>query len=655
MESGINATTKLCPCTEEIYPKEVTQMCGICGILKTDGDFSFPAASLSKMLTTITHRGPDDQGIFLDNDLALGMQRLSIIDLSTGQQPMFNEDGTVVVVCNGEIYNYKEITQFLRKKNHVLKTTCDTEVLAHLYEEFGKDFVNYVDGMFSIALWDKKKRTMLLVRDRLGIKPLYYFYKDRHLVFASEIKAILQAPEVPCSVNLTALSAFLTLKYVPAPQTMFADINALEPGHRILFDGNNLVTEPYWDISYPARANPSRRESSYIEELESLLMDTVRSHLMSDVPFGAFLSGGIDSSVVVAMMSQYLRQPVQTFSVGYSQEHSEVSELQYANLVARQYQTDQHDVIFSEQDFIDLTPKLIWYLDQPIADQASLATYKLSQYASQYVKMVLTGEGGDELFAGYARYPGEKVVSSLSFIPVPWRIQAKNFLHSQPGLRRWKHAFTAFSHRHDIDRLVHWFCLFSDEQKHLLLTDSIIDELAHDLYHPRNVFQEKVSKHPHASSLNRMLYVDTKLWLPDDLLARGDKTSMAASIEGRVPLLSHHIVEFAASLPDHLKLKQLTRKYLLKKVAERHLPKGIIYRKKAGFPMPVAAWMRDGANAYMHDVLSSANIQKRGYFNNDYVQGLMKHHETGQSDYSTQLWALMNVELWHQTFFDQRS
>jgi len=291
----------------------------------------------------------------------------------------------------------------------VLKTTCDTEVLTHLYEEFGKDFVNYVDGMFTIALWDKKERILLLVRDRLGIKPLYYFYKNKHLVFASEIKAILQAPAVPRCVNLSGMGAFLSLKYVPAPQTMFADIYALEPGHRILFDGNNLVNEPYWDITYPAQANPSKREGAYIEELESLLMDSVRSHLMSDVPFGAFLSGGIDSSIVVAMMSQILPQPVKTFSIGYSQDHADFCELAYANLVAKQYRTDQHDVIFTVQDFIELTGKLIWYLDQPIADQASLATYKLSQYASKHVKMVLTGEGG------------------MSYLPVMLVIQARRW------------------------------------------------------------------------------------------------------------------------------------------------------------------------------------------------------------------------------------
>ena len=627
-------------------------MCGICGVYEYEGRGLADRLTLASMLAVIRHRGPDDEGVHLDGALGMGARRLSIIDLVGGKQPIYNEDRTIAVVCNGEIYNYRDLTRQLRARGHVFATASDTEVIVHLYEELGQSCVHQLRGMFAFAVWDARDRQVLLARDRLGIKPLYYAQAGGRLVFGSEIKAILQHPKVQARPDLEGLSNFLSLKYVPAPQTMFAGILALPPGHLLTCGPNGVTVRSYWDLSFSRDQNSDDDEEACVERLEGLLRESVRLRLMSDVPFGAFLSGGIDSSTIVAIMAQILQEPVKTFSVGFEGRGEELGELPYARLVAQQYQTDHHEILIRCQDYIDLAEKVAWHLDQPIADGAALANYMVAELASRHVKMVLTGEGGDELFAGYARYAGERLWRLFRHVPNPAKSLALAVSARLPGLRRPKIALYALCQSDEVTRLTNWFALFNDDMKAALLSDELKREIADAS--TDGVFAQHLARTDATDPLSRMLYVDTKLWLPDDLLARGDKMSMAASVEARVPFLDHKLVEFAASLPPHLKLRHLTRKYLLKKVSRALLPKEIVDRKKQGFPVPISLWFRGEARSFVRDHLSPSAIRRRGLFNVDYVEKLLSQHERGFADHGSRIWALINVELWYSLFIDNQ-
>ena len=626
-------------------------MCGICGVFEYATGAPVEQEILADMLQVIRHRGPDDDGTYLEGGLALGMRRLSIIDLAGGHQPIANEDGSVVVVFNGEIYNYRELTACLRDRGHRFQTNSDTEVIVHLYEDLGEDCVQELRGMFGFALWDARRRRLFLARDRLGIKPLYYADLDGRLVFGSEIKAILRHPDVPARPDLLGLSDFLSLKYVPAPETMFAEVRALPPGHTLSCDGDGVMVRRYWDLSFVPDPRGRRSEAEYAEELAALLRESVKLHLVSDVPFGAFLSGGVDSSTIVALMSQILEQPVKTYAVGFEGSGAEqYSELPFARMVAERYQTDHHEVFVQARDMIELSEKVIWHLDQPIADEASLGNYLVAALAARDVKMVLTGEGGDELFAGYARYAGEKLSASARRVPAPLRAMALGAASRLPGLRRPKIALYALCQTDEVTRITNWFPLFNRDMKAQLLSERLQHEL--DGVSTDRVFADQVARTDATDPLHRMLYVDTKLWLVDDLLARGDKMSMAASLEARVPLLDHKLVEFAARVPSNLKVHGMSRKYLLKEVARRWLPDAIIDRKKQGFPMPMSLWFRDEARDWLHDLLAPDAIRRRGLFEPTYVAKLLDEHDSGFADHGSLLWALLSVELWHRLFID---
>ena len=629
-------------------------MCGICGLYEYEKHVPVDRYILGNMLSVIRHRGPDDSGIYLDKDLAIGMRRLSIIDLTGGKQPIGNEDGTIVTVFNGEIYNYHELREQLQSRGHKVATASDTEVIVHLYEDFGEECVQYLRGMFGFAVWDHRRRKLFVARDRLGIKPLYYSYAGGRLIFASEIKAVLQHPSIPARLNATGLSHFLSLKYVPAPQTMFEGIYALPPGCSLTCDAHGVTTRRYWDLSFAKQENGRLSEEIYAEQLEALLRESVQLHLVSDVPFGAFLSGGLDSSTIVALMSQFLNEPVKTYSVGFEgdAEVEAISELPYARMVAKKYQTDHHEALIHARDLINLSEKVVWHLDQPIADDACLANFMVAELASRDVKMVLTGEGGDELFAGYARYAGERLSTLFQHLPRAAKSVALCLSGHFPGLRRQKLALFALCQSGEVNRLANWFPLFNSEAKHSLLSEDFKHSINGNT--PSAVFSEHLARTDATDPLNRMLYVDTKLWLPDDLLARGDKTSMAASLEARVPLLDHKLVEFAASLPPQLKVKGLTRKYLLRKVSQTLLPPEIISRKKKGFPMPMSLWFRKEARSFLRDALSPAALRRRGLFNPAFVEKLFQEHETCFADHGSILWGLLSVELWQRVFLDSR-
>ncbi len=627
-------------------------MCGVCGIYEYKSHRPVGQQILAAMLRVLHHRGPDDSGTFFDKDLALGMRRLSIIDLDGGKQPIFNEDGSIVTVFNGEIYNYQSLREELDNRGHKLGTSSDTEVIVHLYEEFGDECVQHLRGMFAFAIWDARKRRLLLARDRLGIKPLYYTQAGGRLIFGSEIKAILEHPSVQVLLNLEGLNNFLSLKYVPAPQTMFEGIQALPPSCLLTCDANGIQIRRYWDLAFANHRNGHVREEAYGERLEALLRESVKLHLISDVPFGAFLSGGVDSSTIVALMSQVLSRPVRTYSVGFAGSDEEFSELPYARLIAKQFQTDHHEVLIRPAHVMEFAEKVAWHLDQPLAEYATLANFMVAELASRDVKMVLTGEGGDELFAGYARYACERLAPFFHKIPKALKELSLAAGSHLPGLRRQKLALYALSQDDEAARFVNWFPLYNTELKQALLSEDLKESLRGRC--TNSVFEDYLARTNATEPLNRMLYVDTKLWLPDLLLARGDKMSMAVSLEARVPLLDHKLVEFAASLPQNMKLKGLARKYLLKKVSGRWLPPEIIHRKKQGFPMPVSQWLRNEARGFMRDVLSPTALRRRGLFNRAFVEKLIKQHESGFADHGALLWGLMSVELWQRVFMDSR-
>lgn len=625
-------------------------MCGICGFYNYGCGEPANERVLHAMLQSIFHRGPDDDGICIDGSMAMGMRRLSIIDLAGGKQPIENEDGSISVVFNGEIYNYRELRDQLIARGHRLKTASDTEVIVHLYEEMGAECVHELRGMYGFSVWDRRNRRLFIARDRLGIKPLYYTYDKDRLIFGSEIKTILHYPGVQARADLDGLSNFISLKYAPAPQTMFQDIYALPPGYCMTCDEDGVRIEQYWDLMFVNEHDGRMSEAEYEDQLDHLLHEVVRMHLVSDVPFGAFLSGGVDSSTIVALMSQFLNEPVKTFSVGFTGEGSEYSELPYAHLVAKHCNTDHYDIFVGPNDFMDLTEKVIWHLDQPIADEACLANYMVAELASRHVKMVLTGEGGDELFAGYARYPGERMSPLFRYVPLAMRGLIVSMLPRVSGFRRPKLALYALCHSDEVTRFLNWFPLFNSDMKAALLTADVKQQL--NGISTRDVFAYHLARTNATDPLNRMLYVDTKLWLPDDLLARGDKTSMATSLEGRVPLLDHKLVEFAASLPTNLKLNGFTRKYLLKRVSQKLIPEVIINRKKEGFPIPISVWLRREVRPYIRDILSPESVRRRGLFDYGVIERLLDEHEKGFADHGDKLWSLLSVELWYRRFID---
>src|SRR5580700_7731758 len=627
-------------------------MCGVCGIYEYKTHKRVDQQILAGMLQVLHHRGPDDAGVFFDKDIALGMRRLSIIDLDGGKQPISNEDGSITTVFNGEIYNYQSLREELEGRGHKLPTASDTEVIVHLYEDFGEECVQHLRGMFGFAVWDAPKRRLLLARDRLGIKPLYYTQVGGRLIFGSEIKAILQHPSVHVLLNHEGLNNFLSLKYVPAPQTMFRGIHALPPGYLLTCDENGVKVRRYWDLSFANSRNGHVREEAYAEQLEALLRESVKLHLISDVPFGAFLSGGVDSSTIVALMSQVLNEPVKTYSVGFEGSGAAISELPYARLVAKKLQTDHHEVLVRPSHLVEFAEKVVWHLDQPLAEHATLANYMVAELASRDVKMVLTGEGGDELFAGYARYAGERLSPFFQRIPKAAKALALAASSHLPGLRRQKLALYALSQTEEAARFVNWFPLFNSETKQALLSEDLKGTL--QACDTDSVFAQHLACTDATEPLDRMLYVDTKLWLPDLLLARGDKMSMAVSLEARVPLLDHKLVEFAATLPQNLKVKGLVRKYLLKKVSRRWLPSEIIDRKKQGFPMPSSLWFRKEARSFVRDVLSPSALRRRGLFDPTFVEKLIEQHENGFADHGALLWGLMSIELWQHVFMDSR-
>lgn len=606
-------------------------MCGICGI------FGLEDKSLvRRMCQILAHRGPDDDGFFFDKNIGLGHRRLSIIDLAWGKQPIFNEDESICTIYNGEIYNFPELRKDLERKDHRFYTNTDTEIIVHLYEEEGALFVKKLRGMFAIALWDANKKCLLLARDPIGIKPLYYTFVGNILIFASEIKAILECEEVKRKLNTSSLDKYLTYRYVPGPLTMFEGISRLMPGHLMLCSEKGHEIIKYWDIQ--AQPPGERSEEYYIRALRRMLEENVRMELISDVPLGAYLSGGIDSSIIVALMSRMMDQPVKTFSVGFGMGEP-IDELASAKLVSEHLGTDHHEIIAKSEDVEKLLPKIIWHLDEPIVDPAIFPTYLVSQLASKHVKVVLTGEGADELFAGYSDYrirlKGEKV---RRVIPAFIRKTASSFFDksSNSGINLYARQMLDETEGHIL-----WGELFNGEEK---------KELYMDRFNVEKPYKPGYFKEYTSDTLDKMLYADIKTWLPDDLLTKVDKTTMANSLEARVPYLDHTLVEFAMGIPSRLKIKGGTEKYILRKTAEDLLPRETLIRKKHGFTVPINEWTTKHLNTMISNTLSESAIKNRGYFKYDHVRHIIEHASNPR--YSHQLWALFTLELWHKIYID---
>ncbi len=627
-------------------------MCGIAGFIDlwdahSAIDQAERAVIVNKMCQVITHRGPDDQGFFIKTGVALGMKRLSIIDVEGGHQPIASEDGKVTIVFNGEIYNFRELYPELVKRGHVFQTKSDTEAIVHAYEEFGPQCVNHLRGMFAFAIWDENEKRLLLARDRVGKKPLYYtITRGGTLVFGSELKAVLNHPGVDREIDFTALDAYLTLGYVPDPLSIFAGCRKLMPGHYLSFKEGQVGVSQYWDFEY--EKTEARTQHDYLEELRALLDESVRLRLISDVPLGAFLSGGIDSSTIVALMARHQSRPVKTFSIGFHEDS--YNELKYARLTARKFGTEHHEFVVTP-DICDIVDELAWYFDEPFADSSAIPTYVVSKLARDYVKVVLTGDGGDELFAGYTRYPLEQDKNGFSYVP---RWVRKGF---RPLVARLSHNTPGRNYIHNIsldpmDRYLDSVSVFTRLNKTQLYTA----ELRHQLKQADWVeygFDELASKFSTGNSLDRLLYVDSKTYLPGDILTKVDRMSMAVSLEARAPLLDHKLIDFVTRLPASLKMVGKETKRLLKLAVQDLVPPEILNRPKQGFGVPIHAWINRQLRERMHEILTDSRTRRRGYLNPEYIDLLLDEHERGRRDHSTALWALLMLELWQRQFIDK--
>lgn len=632
-------------------------MCGIFGVV-TRHTLDIPDQRLLDRMSQVqTHRGPDDYGFYRSEGIALGMRRLSIIDLAGGHQPISNEDGSVWVVCNGEIYNFRELRAMLEAKGHRFHCGSDTEVLVHLYEEEGLDLFKHLRGMFGIALWDTRRSRLILGRDRLGKKPLYIRKEPGRVLFASELKSILQDEKVPRRLNHLALHEYLALGYVPAPMTLLEGIEKLLPGHYVVIEGGRVEDHEYWDLH--TNTIESCSEGEWVERVREKFVESVRIRMVSDVPLGAFLSGGIDSSAIVAAMARSSAQPVKTYSIGFDGEDSYYNELPYAQIVAKAYGTDHHEIIVRPQ-VADLLPKLIWHLDEPIADSAILTTYLVSDLACQSVKVILSGVGGDEFFGGYRRYLGDELARYYRAIPGFARSWLRFVLSNLPqdrhsGFANYVRYAAAFANAAELSpaaRYMSYVTLFSQDTRHALIAaDRSIGQGMNGA--PTSEMLARYFRQVGtADYLNQMIYVDMKTSLADDLLALTDKMTMAKSIECRAPFMDHELIELTSRIPADLKIRGFTLKHLLKKVVAPWLPKEILHRRKRGFGAPIGSWLRSSLDGLVQEMLSESQVSKRGLFDGAVVRELIRAHRDRKSDHTDHLLALINLEIWCRLFLD---
>jgi len=632
-------------------------MCGICGVFHRERTRPVDRDTVRDMNQSIVHRGPDDDGFLVEGNVGLAMRRLSIIDIKTGHQPICNEDENVWIVYNGELYNHQNLRKDLEARGHRYRTKSDTETIVHLFEERGRDCVKSLRGMFAFAIWDRRKRELFIARDRLGIKPVYYWYDGKTLVFGSEIKAILAHPEVRPEFNRATLAEYLAFGYIPEPDTMYAGIRKLLPGHTLtLGETGELQISAYWDLQIEAD-DGARPRQYYVDRYRELLEGCVSSHLMSDVPLGVFLSGGLDSSAVAAITTKIRREPIETFAVGYGEEA--FSELPYARMVANHIKSKHHEVSLSREEFFQALPQLIWHEDEPIVWPSSVSLYFVARLARERVTVVLTGEGSDETLAGYTRYPWTLLNSRIddvyrSMVPAFGRKMVRRGIHKGPLSgklhRKLEHTFLVrdgaswASFYFD-----NFYSAFSSVEQERLLTPEA-KALAGDAYAGSMHYWNSSA----GDMLHRMLYTDIKTYLVE-LLMKQDQMSMAASIESRVPFLDHELVEFTASIPAKYETQGLAGKFILKSAVEDLLPREVVYRQKMGFPTPWAFWLAGPQLDKLEQLLLEPRTVDRGYFKRDVVSALFAEHRAGARDHGNRIWRLLNLELWQRVCVERQA
>jgi asparagine synthase (glutamine-hydrolysing) len=631
-------------------------MCGIAGIVHADHTQPVSDAVLRSMCNAIRHRGPDDSGLHVDGATGIGMARLSIIDVAGGHQPIFNEDRSCVIVQNGEIYNHLAVRAELERRGHRYRTRSDTETILHAYEEYGTECVKHLRGMFAIAIWDAPRRRLFLARDRMGKKPLYYSIAggaaggaggaEARLVFASELKAVLAHPDVTRRLDEQALVDYVAWGYVPDPRSIYAGISKLPPAHTLVFENGKVTLEKYWDVSF-AESSPLENEGAYVDRALEILDEAVRIRLMSEVPLGAFLSGGTDSSIVVALMARNSTTPVKTFTIGF--EEKEYNELEYARRVAEHFGTEHHEEIVRPDAEHDV-PALVRQFDEPFADSSMIPTYYVSRSARRHVTVALSGDGGDELFAGYMRYIDPANVRAVDHIPASIRNALfAPVAHMLPegtrGIDRLRDMLGTADEQYvrRMSRgLTNMHAMVFDEQ--------LARRVETDPWHVAAPFLAAAAAGP--DTLSRRQYLDIHTYLSGDILTKVDRASMMVSLECRAPLLDHVLAEFAATIPPAMRIRGMTTKYLLKKVAERLMPAEMVHRPKMGFAIPVTHWLRGEWMAKSNELILGSRALERGIFRESFLRRVIDEHQSGKRDNSSMIWSLMMLELWFRECFD---
>jgi asparagine synthase (glutamine-hydrolysing) len=626
-------------------------MCGICGKYSPSG---VEPQEVNQMLDTIAHRGPDDSGYYIRGRIGLGNRRLSIIDLQSGKQPISNEDGTIWIVYNGEMYNFPDLRTELESKGHIFRTNTDTEAIVHLYEEMGERCVQRLSGMFAFALWDEKQHKLLLARDRIGQKPLFYSQDGADLLFGSEIKAILALHHREPELDPLAMHDYLSLRFISPPRTIFKHIQKLPPAHTLVFQNGQITLRQYWQLSFREKSTLS--EPEILEALQEQLKRTVDSHLISDVPVGAFLSGGLDSSMIVAVLARDLGLKPQTFSIGVAE--SDFDETPYARIVAEQYGT-RHTEERVQADLINSLPKMIWHLDEP-SDPIAACMFQAARLASQHVKVVMGGDGGDELFAGFDRYVGNRYIDMYSLMPLALRrgvmgpmldrLPDSFTYKSMTQKLRWVHHLSLQTTAAEQYAAATCFFRFTHTEKQELYSAQLWKELG--TMDSTLAITEPFNHAEADDLLDQMLYTDFVTRLPEHSLVLTDRMTMAHGLEARSPFLDHELVEFLASVPGKIKVQNSQPKHLMRKLAKDYLPSSIIQRDKQGFMFPIAYWFRTDLFPFISNTLTNSHFVKDGLFKKESIERLLGEHRSNRHDHHVRLWMLLNLELWHQLYIE---
>jgi asparagine synthase (glutamine-hydrolysing) len=629
-------------------------MCGICGKLEFHPEAKIAPHLLKQMADAIVHRGPDDEGYYVKGQIGLGFRRLSIIDLSGGHQPLANENDTIWIIFNGEIYNYQELRAELISKGHIFRTKSDTEVIVHLFEEYGRDCVKKLRGMFAFAIWDSVQKSLLLARDRVGIKPLYYYLSENFLSFGSEMKAILVDPAVRREIDPAMIDRFLTYYYVPGSQTLLRNFFKLDPGHWLVVQNGKIEINSYWDLDFPHLDN-HELSGELEQQLVALLDESVQLHMISDVPVGILLSGGVDSTAMLSFASQKTDKPISSYTIGFSYP-GVVDERPFARLAAERFGSKLYEISITAGEFASFLPEYVRYMEEPVCEPAAVVLYYVSKLASQYVKVLISGEGGDEAFAGYHNYlylfwleTMKKALGPLRG-PVGQGMELVGRISNSRVLKKYAPLMSSNFDDAYLSRTSSPYQYFNR-----IPSSVYTDEMSHRVNKvlSASVTRDFISRKSGDGVLEKMLYVDTKTWLPDDLLIKADRMTMANSVELRVPFLDHKVLEFAARLPRNQKVRDWGMKYLLKKALAKHVPKEILDRRKVGFPNPSVSWLRHDLKDLVADILLDSKSISRGYFRKQAVEELIEKNSESNPR-TAEIFSLVVLELWHRAFIDRQ-